>query len=69
MKVKCVELSQFEADLVFAFSRQSKAAPVSTGLCRAIYRRLEGQPAFAQSSVTVYKRQSEPIVRPAIAGK
>ena len=69
MKIKCVELSQFESDLILAFSRQPKAAPVSTGLCRAIYRRLECQPAFARNNVTVYSKQSGPVIRPAIAEK
>lgn len=31
MKIKCVELSQFESDLILAFSRQPKAAPVRRG--------------------------------------
>ena len=60
MKIKCVELSQFESDLILAFSRQPKAAPVSTGLCRAIYRRLEGQPAFARNSLQQTKRPGNP---------
>ncbi len=58
MRVTCVELTEFECDLIQAFARQSKSQPVSTGLCRAIYRRMEGQPAFARSHIDV-KRSEE----------
>lgn len=53
MKTRCVELSLFESELLLAFMRQPKGMPVSSSLCRVIYRRLEGLPAFAQSTVTL----------------
>lgn len=53
MKVRCIELSTFESELLLAFMKQPKDAPVSAGLCRTIYRRIEGLPAFAQSRVQV----------------
>ncbi len=68
MKIQCVELSQFESELLLAFMKQPKDAPVSAGLCRTIYRRLEGHPAFAQSRITVYDKQ-RPVARTAMAGK
>ena len=55
MKTRCVELSQFESELLIA-------------LCRTIYRRLEGPPAFAQSRVNVYEK-SGGAVRAAMAQK
>ena len=42
MKTRCVELSQFESELLIAFMNQPKDTPISAGLCRTIYRRLEG---------------------------
>lgn len=68
MKTRCVELSQFEAELLLAFVNQDKDMPISAGLCRMIYRRLEGQPAFAQSRIAVHESRA-PIVRTAIAEK
>ncbi|MCH4178961.1 MAG: hypothetical protein LKF47_03710 [Megasphaera sp.] len=38
--------------------KQPKNAPASAGLCRTIYRRMEGQPAFAQSRVQVYNENT-----------
>lgn len=58
MKVRCVELSTFESKLLLAFMKQPKNAPASAGLCRTIYRRMEGQPAFAQSRVQVYNENT-----------
>lgn len=68
MKTRCVELSQFEAELLLAFVKQDRNMPISAGLCRVIYRRLEGQPAFAQSRIAVYET-SRPIVRTVMAEK
>lgn len=68
MKTRCIELSQLEAELLLAFINQDKDTPISAGLCRMIYRRLEGKPAFAQSRIDV-RKPSTPIIRPAIAGK
>lgn len=67
MRVTCVELTEFECDLIQAFARQSRTLPVSTGLCRAIYRRMEGQPAFARSHIDVKKKS--PIGQSIVAGK
>lgn len=55
MKTRCVELSQFESELLLAFINQPKDVPISASLCRMIYRRIEGRPAFARSTVTVYE--------------
>ena len=60
MRVTCVELTEFECDLIQAFARQSKSQPVSTGLCRAIYRRMEGQPAFARSHICLLYTSPSP---------
>lgn len=68
MKTRCVELSQFEAELLLAFVKQDRNMPISAGLCRVIYRRLEGQPAFAQSRIAVHET-SMPIVRTVMAEK
>lgn len=68
MKVRCVELSQFETELVVAFMNQPKDAPISTSLCRTVFRRLEGKPPFAQSRVRVYP-QSAAVAQPAIMSK
>ncbi|WP_301859927.1 hypothetical protein [uncultured Megasphaera sp.] len=68
MKTQCVDLSQFEAELLLAFMRQPKDMPVPAGLCRMIYRRLEGRPAFARSRVVVYREQTATI-RPAAVSK
>lgn len=68
MKTRCVELSQFESELLLAFINQPKDMPVSAGLCRTIYRRLEGHPVFAQSRVNVYEKKHGPI-RTAMAEK
>ncbi len=68
MKTRCVELSQFEAELLLAFVKQDRNMPISAGLCRVIYRRLEGQPAFAQSRISVHET-SRPIVRTVMAEK
>ena len=68
MKTRCVELSQFEAELLLAFVKQDRNMPISAGLCRVIYRRLEGQPAFAQSRIAVHEA-SRPIVRTVMAEK
>lgn len=62
MKTRCIELSQFESELLLAFVNQSKDIPISAGLCRMIYRRLEGQPAFAQSRIDVHNSTS-PVPR------
>ena len=67
MRVTCVELTEFECDLIQAFARQSKSQPVATGLCRAIYRRMEGQPAFARSHIDV--KEKNPLAQAAIVGK
>ncbi|MGN0948645.1 hypothetical protein [Megasphaera sp.] len=56
MKVRWVELNRFEAELILEFACQPKDAPVSASLCRMIYRRLEGQPELAQSSVEEEKK-------------
>jgi len=66
MKTRCIELSQFESELLWAFMCQPKSLPISAGLCRVIYRRLTGQPAFARSTVTVY---ATPIGSTAMVGK
>ena len=68
MKTRCVEQSQFESELLIAFMNQPKDTPISAGLCRTIYRRLEGHPAFAQSRVNVYEK-SGGAVRAAMAQK
>ena len=68
MKTRCVELSQFEAELLLAFVKQDRNMPISAGLCRVIYRRLEGQPAFAQRRIAVHET-SRPIVRTVMAEK
>ena len=68
MKQKCVELSQFECELIVAFARQPKTAPVSTSLCRVIFRRLEGKPAFARTTVEVHEKSSV-TVHPVAAEK
>ena len=68
MKTRCVEVSQFEAELLLAFVKQDRNMPISAGLCRVIYRRLEGQPAFAQSRIAVHET-SRPIVRTVMAEK
>ena len=67
MKTHCVELSQFESELLLAFMNQPKDAPISAGLCRVIYRRLEGQPAFARSTVTICAKPG--LMRTAMAEK
>ncbi|KMO85615.1 hypothetical protein AB840_12655 [Megasphaera cerevisiae DSM 20462] len=68
MKIRCVELSQFESELLISFMKQPKDVPVSAGLSRTIYRRLEGQPAFAKSRINVYEKNTG-VVRTAMAEK
>ncbi|MCI1820904.1 MAG: hypothetical protein LKI76_06440 [Megasphaera sp.] len=53
MKTKCVELSNFERDLVYNFAKQPKDTPIPAALCRAIIRRLEGKPVFAKNRVRI----------------
>ena len=68
MKTRCIELSQFEAELLLAFVNQDRDMPISAGLCRMIYRRLEGKPAFAQSRIAVHETNT-PIVQTVMAAK
>lgn len=68
MKTRCIELSALETELLQAFMAQPKDQPISAGLCRVIYRRLDGQPAFAHSTVTVCKT-SAPAIQSAVAAE
>ena len=58
MKTRCVELSNFERDLVLKFASQPKNAPVSPGLRHFIMHRLEGKSVFARNNVHVYQKST-----------
>lgn len=66
MKVRCVELSIFETELLLAFMEQPKDTPASAGLCRTIYRCMEGQPAFAQSRIQLHEDRTAAHITPPI---
>jgi hypothetical protein len=66
MKTKSVELNEFESDMILKFVAQQKNAPVSPGLCRAIYRRLEGKPAFAREQIATRRKEPVSTVTPII---
>ena len=67
MKIKCVELSSFERDLILKFAQQPKDAPVPPGLTRSICRRVEGKSVFTRSKVRIYQRTTKLV--PAISDK
>lgn len=57
MKIKAVELSEFETDMVLKFCAQPKDLPIPSGLCRAINRRIDGKQSYDRSRIQLRLRQ------------
>ena len=51
MKTRCVELSRLESELLREYIPVAAVKPLPAGLCRSIYRRLEGLPVFEADDI------------------